>query len=351
MYQKLAGMSGTAKTEEKEFSTTYNLTVYPLPTNKKLNRKDRPIQVFSCDASKYEAMVNLIKIAKHTRRPVLIGTGSISQSSWLSHLLNNSDITHYVLNAIPELAAKEAQIIGRAGEPDSVTISTNMAGRGTDIMLGGDPNRMVENELSSWLYSDLLATNDTDLSSFSQMHSLNSKISTCSSHNNESRFSEAYGFFSSAKSLFLDSKLESKVTKKDIYHLLHDALILKDLIAIKVRSMNAKIQVNTRKSIKESGIIIGNKTESLSLNQILSKILPDPIFDAHLSGCSPASISLGKAAYIMESIFVDFSKNQSDFVRKVGGLLVILDGLQEAKRLENQLKGRSGRQGMNFLFK
>merc|ERR1719498_1770858 len=117
MYLKLAGMTGTAKTEENEFSNTYSLTVYPLPTNKKLIRKDRPTRVFTCNAAKYEAIIDLINQANHLKRPVLVGTGSVTQSTWLSRLLNNLDISHYVLNAIPELTAFEAKTIGRAGEP------------------------------------------------------------------------------------------------------------------------------------------------------------------------------------------------------------------------------------------
>ncbi len=134
MYKKLAGMTGTAKTEEDEFNKIYKLDVYVIPTNKPMIRKDLPDVIYKTKNAKYRAVVREVVKRHATGQPILVGTTSISQSEILSQMLNKEHIVHNVLNA--KYHEKEAEIIKDAGQRGMVTIATNMAGRGTDIKLG-----------------------------------------------------------------------------------------------------------------------------------------------------------------------------------------------------------------------
>ena len=134
MYDKLAGMTGTAKTEENEFNKIYKLDVYVLPTNKPAIRRDLPDVIYKTKNAKYRAVVREVKKRHATGQPILVGTTSINQSEILSQLLDKENIVHNVLNA--KYHEKEAEIIKNAGQKGMVTIATNMAGRGTDIKLG-----------------------------------------------------------------------------------------------------------------------------------------------------------------------------------------------------------------------
>jgi preprotein translocase subunit SecA len=147
MYKKLAGMTGTADTEAVEFSKIYSLDVVVIPTNKPLLRQDLNDLVFRSRQDKYDAVVEEIEKISRTGQPVLVGTISIDQSEYLSEALKNKNIEHKVLNA--KQHKKEAEIVAQAGRLNSVTIATNMAGRGTDIVLGGNPEFLAFAEAGS----------------------------------------------------------------------------------------------------------------------------------------------------------------------------------------------------------
>ncbi|OOV34894.1 preprotein translocase subunit SecA [Candidatus Synechococcus spongiarum LMB bulk10E] len=138
LYPRLAGMTGTAKTEETELEKTYNLEVTVVPTNRPLIRKDLPDQVFKTEDAKWRAVADEIAKEHEMGRPVLVGTTSVEKSERISGLLKERSITHNLLNAKPENVEREAEIIAQAGRAGAVTISTNMAGRGTDIILGSN---------------------------------------------------------------------------------------------------------------------------------------------------------------------------------------------------------------------
>lgn len=165
MYNKLAGMTGTAMTEEGEFREIYNLDVIEIPTNKPLIRKDQTDIIYKNESAKFRAVVNDIKESHEKGQPVLVGTVSIENSEKISRLLNQEGIPHEVLNA--KNHEKEAEIIAQAGKYNAVTIATNMAGRGTDIMLGGNSEYLAKQEMRKLKYDESLieqatAFNETD---------------------------------------------------------------------------------------------------------------------------------------------------------------------------------------------
>ena len=145
LYKKLSGMTGTAKTEEMEFNQIYRLDVVEIPTNKPVIREDLDDIVYKNETGKYRAIIRQIKECYARRQPVLVGTISIEKSELLSKLLKREGVPHEVLNA--KYHEKEAEIVAQAGKLGAVTIATNMAGRGTDIMLGGNPEFLAKAEM------------------------------------------------------------------------------------------------------------------------------------------------------------------------------------------------------------
>ena len=159
LYNKLSGMTGTAMTEEEEFGTIYALDIVEIPTNKPLARIDHPDVVYKNEAGKYRAIVNQIEECHKKGQPVLVGTISIEKSEELSAMLKRRGIKHNVLNA--KFHEKEAEIVAQAGKLGSVTVATNMAGRGTDIMLGGNAEFLAKAELRKAGLSDELIAEST----------------------------------------------------------------------------------------------------------------------------------------------------------------------------------------------
>ena len=154
LYKKLSGMTGTAMTEESEFNTIYGLDVIAIPTNKPMIRKDMPDVVYKTVKAKYNAVIDTVIEAHAKGQPVLIGTVSIEKSEELSHLLKLKGIKHEVLNA--KYHDKEAEIVAQAGKEGAVTIATNMAGRGTDIKLGGNSEYLAKSEMRRMQYPEEL---------------------------------------------------------------------------------------------------------------------------------------------------------------------------------------------------
>ncbi len=166
MYNKLSGMTGTAKTEEAEFNGIYNLDVVIIPTNLPIQRKDLTDVIYTTEQGKFRAVVNEIIAAHQTGRPILVGTATVEKSEVLSDLLKKEKIKHTVLNA--KNHEQESEIVAQAGRIGSVTIATNMAGRGTDILLGGNAEFLTKKELKDKGYGaaeiDLVSGYTTTLS-------------------------------------------------------------------------------------------------------------------------------------------------------------------------------------------
>ena len=159
LYHKLSGMTGTAMTEEEEFGTIYSLDIVEIPTNKPLARIDHPDVVFKTEAGKYRAIVKQIEECHAKGQPVLVGTISIEKSEQISEMLRKKGIKHNVLNA--KFHEKEAEIVAQAGKLGAVTVATNMAGRGTDILLGGNAEFLAKAELRKAGLSDELIAEST----------------------------------------------------------------------------------------------------------------------------------------------------------------------------------------------
>ena len=166
LYPKLAGMTGTAKTTEKEFQDIYNLEVLVLPTEKPLIRKDLPDLVYQTELSKWKAVLSESKQCFEKGQPVLIGTASVEKSEFLSELFTLSKIPHQILNAKPENVTRESEIVAQAGERCAITIATNMAGRGTDIILGGNPIFKVKQKLVEFLLTGESSNKNPELEVF-----------------------------------------------------------------------------------------------------------------------------------------------------------------------------------------
>jgi preprotein translocase subunit SecA len=162
LYPKLGGMTGTAKTTEKEFKDIYNLNVVVIPTDKPLARKDRSDFVYQTELSKWKAVLKTAQECFNIGQPLLIGTASVEKSEFLSDLFQISKIPHQVLNAKPENVTRESEIVAQAGEKFAITIATNMAGRGTDIILGGNPMFKVKQKISELILEKKKENNELE---------------------------------------------------------------------------------------------------------------------------------------------------------------------------------------------
>ena len=169
LYPKLGGMTGTAKTTEKEFKDIYNLDVVVIPTAKPMAREDRSDLVYQNELAKWKAVLSTAKECFGKGQPLLIGTASVEKSEFLSDLFKISKLPHQVLNAKPENVFRENQIIAQAGEKFAITIATNMAGRGTDIILGGNPSFKVKQKISALILEKQDIQNDSELKNFIEL--------------------------------------------------------------------------------------------------------------------------------------------------------------------------------------
>ena len=253
LYPKLAGMTGTAKTAEKEFQEIYNLNVVVLETHKPLKREDRSDLVYQMELSKWKAVLETTQECFKKGQPILIGTTNIEKSEFLSNLFEVSKLPHQLLNAKPENVTRESEIIAQAGKKSAITISTTMAGRGTDIILGGNPMVKVKEKI----------------------------FESVVKRNNSIQDEKTLKFIENIKKEYDLS--ESNNLEKDISNLPYSL-----------------------------------ETSLISLQKLYN--------------------------YFYEDIFEIWKKENKE-IKELGGLFVLGTERHETRRIDNQLRGRAGRQG------
>ena len=302
LYPRLAGMTGTAKTEEVEFEKTYNLSTSIVPTNRPRSRKDLPDQVYKTEDAKWRAVANETHEIYNQGRPVLIGTTSVEKSELLSALLDEIQIPHKLLNAKPENVERESEIIAQAGRSKAVTIATNMAGRGTDIILGGNSDYMARLKLRQSLSGRLVKSEDTKAVA------------------NVAELQPAIGFSE-------DSKLTTSLTSSQ-----NDSLYPCELSSSTYELIG--------KLARDLEQVWGFQSLSmLDLEERISSAAEKAPTD------DPQIVALRHIISLVKDEFDVVVNQEEACVRSLGGLHVIGTERHESRRVDNQLRGRAGRQG------
>lgn len=286
LFKKLAGMTGTATTEAKEIMEIYSLSVLPVPTALPMVRKDYPDVVFKTATGKYRGVMREIARVAPTGRPILIGTTSVEASETLSQLLQEVEVEHEVLNAKPESALRESEIIAQAGRKYSITISTNMAGRGTDILLGGNADYFAR----ALARRELVARNE---------------------------------------------KLYKELNDNEQQVLIDDEELPVDISEDAMRNLEeavSKVQANAEKNKMRTLIGIDEVVA------IASEYAPLPESDNGM-------VELREAMGVVKEELEDTVAQEREEVLDLGGLYVIGTERAESRRVDNQLRGRAGRQG------
>ncbi len=308
LYPRLSGMTGTAKTEEVEFEKTYKLETTVIPTNRKISRADWADQVFKTESAKWRAVAKETAVIHKKGRPVLIGTTSVEKSELLSTLLSEEDIPHNLLNAKPENVEREAEIVAQAGRSGAVTIATNMAGRGTDIILGGNSDYMSRLKIKQILSPRLVKPEEGH------------KPPIPLQRNTESG---SMGFKSS------ENKSENLRNNQ--------ISSLRNLFPAVLTDETDKAINNLASTLVKS---LGDRSiTSMKLDDYISVAAEKTPTDDETIASLRTVISLIKKEY--ESVI----SHEEKTVREVGGLHVIGTERHESRRVDNQLRGRSGRQG------
>ena len=298
LYPRLAGMTGTAKTEEVEFEKTYKLETTIVPTNRVRARQDWADQVYKTEPAKWRAVANETAEIHRKGRPVLVGTTSVEKSELLSSLLAEQQIPHNLLNAKPENVERESEIVAQAGRAGAVTIATNMAGRGTDIILGGNSDYMARLKLREVLLPRLVRPEDGHKPPVPLQRSA------------AAGFSEApQAPARSSESLFPCTLTDD--TDQLLGQLARDLVAAWGDRALTVIELEERIATAAEKAPTDDPQI-------QSLRESIARVRAE--YDAVV-------------------------KQEEERVREAGGLHVIGTERHESRRVDNQLRGRAGRQG------
>ncbi|MCS6782925.1 MAG: preprotein translocase subunit SecA [Gloeomargarita sp. SKYBB_i_bin120] len=304
LYPKLAGMTGTAKTEEAEFSKIYKLEVTVIPTNRPNIRKDLPDVVYKTETAKWLAVAEECARQYAIGRPVLVGTTSVEKSELLSALLHERGIPHNLLNARPENVEREAEIIAQAGRKGAVTIATNMAGRGTDIILGGNAEYMARLKMREYFMPRLVRPEEDD--------GLNVLASLMGQ-----RRSGGVGFGTG-------KRVKTWKASPNIY----PAELSPEAERALKAAVDFAVQVYGEQSLPE--------LEAEEKIAIASEKGPTD---------DPVIARLREVYTMIRQEYEVYTKAEHDEVVKLGGLYVIGTERHESRRIDNQLRGRAGRQG------
>ncbi|PPT08596.1 Protein export cytoplasm protein SecA ATPase RNA helicase [Geitlerinema sp. FC II] len=304
LYPKLAGMTGTAKTEESEFEKIYNLRVTVVPTNRPLRRQDLSDVVYKTEPAKWKAVAQECAEMHEKGRPVLVGTTSVEKSEVLSRLLSQLNVPHNLLNAKPENVEREAEIVAQAGRKGTVTIATNMAGRGTDIILGGNADYMARLKLREY-FMPRLARPDEE-GSFASRKVPGSKGR-----------SKAKGFDTATKPKTW--KASSQIFPVELTPELEQQL--KEMVDFAVKEYGDR-----------------SLPELEAEERIATAAEKAPVED-------PVVQKLREVYNQLLHHYEGHTSEEHNEVVELGGLHVIGTERHESRRVDNQLRGRAGRQG------
>jgi len=305
LYPKLGGMTGTAKTEEPEFEKIYKLEVAVIPTNRPRSRQDLSDMVFKTEVGKWNAIAKECGEMHALGRPVLVGTTSVEKSEYLSQLLKKISIPHELLNARPENVEREAEIVAQAGRKSALTIATNMAGRGTDIILGGNSEYMARLKLREYFMPRVVKPEDED--TFGIHRAAGLPIGT----------SSGQGFVPGRKVKTWKASPQvfpiqlSKETEQ----------LLKQAVEFAVREYGER-----------------SLSELEAEDKVAVAAEKAPIDD-------PVIQKLREAYNRVKQEYEQFTHQEHNEVVELGGLHVIGTERHESRRIDNQLRGRAGRQG------
>jgi preprotein translocase subunit SecA len=305
LYPKLAGMTGTAKTEEAEFGKIYNLEVTIIPTNRTTGRRDVSDVVYKTEEAKWKAIATECAEMHELGRPVLVGTTSVEKSEVLSRLLSGLGVTHNLLNAKPENVERESEIIAQAGRKGAVTIATNMAGRGTDIILGGNSDYMARLKLREYFMPRIVQPEDEDSFSITDVPGADSKRAG------------GQGFTPG-------KKVKTWKASPQIY----PTELTKETEKKLKQAVEFAVQNYGERSLPE--------LEAEDRVAVASEKAPtdDPVIER-----------LREVYNLIRREYDAFTTREHEEVVGVGGLHVIGTERHESRRIDNQLRGRSGRQG------
>jgi preprotein translocase subunit SecA len=320
MYKKLSGMTGTAETEAPEFDKIYKLEVLVIPTNRPLIRVEQPDVVYRTEREKFGAVVNEIKELHESGRPVLVGTISIEKSEHLSSLLKKEGIKHVVLNA--KYHEREAEIVAQAGRFGAVTIATNMAGRGTDIILGGVPDHRMRAILLEKQIAPDAATPEDRQAAIDQATAEMAK-----------------DYEKELASRKLPKEASQALAKRYLGILAAFAADHPSVLALAVLAESAP---DLRTYLHRVGVVLRATKEKITRS--FYPTIEDPVdfLDVH-----PFKDALEQLAASPEVAKVEAILDRSERERVValGGLHILATERHEARRIDNQLRGRAGRQG------
>jgi preprotein translocase SecA subunit len=353
LYRKLAGMTGTALTEQEEFREIYNLDCIEIPTNKPLIRNDRPDVLYKTENGKFNAIAERVQECHAKNQPILVGTVSIEKSEQLSRLLRKKGVKHEVLNAKEH--AREADIIAQAGKPGAVTIATNMAGRGTDITLGGNAEYMAKEEMRRRGYDGRII-NEAD--SFAKPDIMAGDMA----------LEETYAYFYNIDTDGDSGAIFGNLRRLDIRHLGFEKFVFgeaKNLNPENFSEILAHASVNkyaqelaVQRRDPSTRVKAGIKGEDRKKNIDPSKYYKKlaALYKEKLSGVQAvyaASVEehhsdIIKAKEIYTQLTKEYREKivpEADKVREAGGLFILGTERHESRRIDNQLRGRSGRQG------
>ncbi|QMS89833.1 preprotein translocase subunit SecA [Nostoc edaphicum CCNP1411] len=305
LYPKLGGMTGTAKTEEPEFEKIYKLEVAVIPTNRDRRREDLSDMVFKTESGKWGAIARECAEMHELGRPVLVGTTSVEKSELLSRLLKELAIPHELLNARPENVEREAEIVAQAGRKGAVTIATNMAGRGTDIILGGNSEYMARLKLREYFMPRIVMPEDEDSFGVQRAAGLPT------GHGGGQGFVPGKKVKTWRASPEIFPTQLTKETEK----------LLKDAVEIAVREYGER-----------------SLPELEAEDKVAVAAEKAPIDD-------PVILKLREAYNRVKQEYEQFTTREHDEVVGIGGLHVIGTERHESRRIDNQLRGRAGRQG------